>query len=293
MDKAPPSPYLSIHSDGLVRVQNEQMLVSTCRMRIHKFPFDVQICNLSFKSVVHSGQSANLQGVHISDINMWPKQDSHPLLFPLITVSEIQLVDSPGSSGTSDMTMRSQYEWLFVSMTVTNKTVNMFNLKQDVLIYTVSMHEDSPAPGANSFSNTLVQPACGIGQITMKRQSLLYIVNFLLPILFLLSLDIASFFISKREGEKLGFKVTVLLAVTVMQLLLNEILPSSSDQIPLIGRAADCRWNQVLKLAVFDWNAYVTPPFSRLLHWDFWFDDAEPPGDHFGDVPDGERQSVT
>lgn len=76
----------------------------------------------------------------------------------------------------------------------------------------------------------------------MKRQSLLYIVNFLLPVLFLLSLDIASFFISEREGEKLGFKVTVLLAVTVMQLLLNEILPSSSEQIPLIGQAADGRF---------------------------------------------------
>lgn len=71
----------------------------------------------------------------------------------------------------------------------------------------------------------------------MKRQSLLYIVNFLLPILFLLSLDVTSFFISEREGEKLSFKVTVLLAVTVMQLLLNEILPSSSDQIPLIGKS--------------------------------------------------------
>lgn len=71
----------------------------------------------------------------------------------------------------------------------------------------------------------------------MKRQSLLYIVNFLLPILFLLSLDVASFFISEREGEKLSFKVNVLLAVTVMQLLLNEILPSSSDQIPLIGKS--------------------------------------------------------
>uniref|UniRef100_H3CMN6 Uncharacterized protein n=1 Tax=Tetraodon nigroviridis TaxID=99883 RepID=H3CMN6_TETNG len=161
-DKAPPSPHLVIHSDGLVRVQNDQMLVSTCRMQIHKFPFDVQICNLSFKSVVHSGQSANQHGVH---------------------VNEIQLVHSPGASSDSDMTLRTQYEWLFVSMTVTSKTVDMFNTKQDVLIYT----------------------------ITMKRQSLLYIVNFLLPILFLLSLDIASFFISEREGEKLGFKVTVLL----------------------------------------------------------------------------------
>ncbi|TWW82258.1 Leucine-rich repeat-containing protein 59 [Takifugu flavidus] len=136
------------------------------------------------------------------------------LLYAILDVIEIAQTFVPyvWIDMTSDMTMRSQYEWLFVSMTVTNKTVDMFDLKQDMLIYTAYI----------------------IWQITMKRQSLLYIVNFLLPILFLLSLDIASFFISEREGEKLGFKVTVLLAVTVMQLLLNEILPSSSDQIPLI-----------------------------------------------------------
>ncbi len=39
-------------------------------------------------------------------------------------------------------------------------------------------------------------------------------------------------------GEKLSFQVTVLLAITVLQLILNEILPSSSDRIPLIGKEA-------------------------------------------------------
>lgn len=70
----------------------------------------------------------------------------------------------------------------------------------------------------------------------MKRRPLLYIVNFLLPVLFFLCLDLASFLISDNGGEKLSFKVTVLLAVTVMQLILNEILPASSNRIPLIGK---------------------------------------------------------
>ncbi|XP_073345270.1 5-hydroxytryptamine receptor 3A-like [Pagrus major] len=174
-DKAPPSPLLTIHSNGLVSVQNDQVLVSTCRMHVYKFPFDIQSCNLSFKSVVHS-------------------------------VNEIQLVHDTHSSEDTHTMMRTQYEWLFINMTVTNKTVNMFGLKQDVLIYTISM----------------------------KRRSVLYIVNFMLPILFFLGLDLASFLISDSGGEKLGFQVTVLLAVTVMQLILNEILPSSSDRIPLI-----------------------------------------------------------
>lgn len=73
----------------------------------------------------------------------------------------------------------------------------------------------------------------------MKRRSVLYIVNFLIPVMFFLGLDLASFLISDSGGEKLSFKVTVLLAVTVMQLILNEILPSTSNRIPLIGKEAE------------------------------------------------------
>lgn len=58
-DKAPPSPYLTINNNGDVEVQNDQVLVSTCRMHIYKFPFDVQSCNLSFKSAIHSGESVS------------------------------------------------------------------------------------------------------------------------------------------------------------------------------------------------------------------------------------------
>ena len=77
----------------------------------------------------------------------------------------------------------------------------------------------------------------------MRRRSALYIANFLVPILFFFCLDLASFLISDSGGEKLSFKVTVLLAVTVMQLILNDILPSSSDRIPLIGKAAQSLFN--------------------------------------------------
>lgn len=89
-------------------------------------------------------------------------------------------------------------------------------------------------------------------QITMKRRPALYVVNFILPILFLLFLDLASFMIPERGGEKLSFKVTVLLAVTVMQLILNEILPSSSNRIPLIGKEAE-----VFILAVWCEGTYL------------------------------------
>lgn len=69
----------------------------------------------------------------------------------------------------------------------------------------------------------------------MKRCSVIYIVNFLLPILYLLCLDLVSLLMSDTGGEKVGFKTTALLAITVMQLILNDILLSSSDKIPLIS----------------------------------------------------------
>ncbi|XP_069373631.1 5-hydroxytryptamine receptor 3A-like isoform X2 [Paralichthys olivaceus] len=178
-DRAPPSPYIIIKSDGVVKMQNDLVLVSTCRMHVYKFPFDTQSCNLSIKTIIHS-------------------------------VAEIHLFQNSSSKEATEESrelMRTQYEWLFVNMKVTSQTVTSFGFDQDVVIYTINM----------------------------KRRSILYIVNFLLPVLFFLCLDLSSFLISEHGGEKLSFKITVLLAVTVLQLILNDILPASSNRIPLIA----------------------------------------------------------
>ncbi|XP_073683999.1 5-hydroxytryptamine receptor 3A-like [Garra rufa] len=70
--------------------------------------------------------------------------------------------------------------------------------------------------------------------ISVRRMPLMHFINFQLPILFFLVLDLASFFIPDR-GEKLCFKVTVLLGISVLLLILNDILPSKSHRCPLIA----------------------------------------------------------
>ncbi|XP_029977999.1 5-hydroxytryptamine receptor 3A-like [Sphaeramia orbicularis] len=178
-DKAAPSPYLFVSYSGLVALKKDLVLVSTCRMHVYNFPFDTQSCTLSFKSVVHTNNKIRL----------------------LLTA------DSSKITKDSKEVLRTQYEWQFINVTVTNQTVNKYGLNQDMIIYT----------------------------IYMKRRSMLYVINFMLPVLFFLCLDLSSFLISDKGSEKLSFKITVLLAVTVMQLLLNEILPSASNRIPLIS----------------------------------------------------------
>ncbi|XP_034564565.1 5-hydroxytryptamine receptor 3A-like [Notolabrus celidotus] len=178
-DKATQIPYLRLGSNGWILLRNDMVLTTTCRMQVYKFPFDTQSCSLTFKSVLH--------GVDQIRFKLYG--------------------DSKRATDKTKEVMKSQSDWLFINITITNQTIVNFDIKQSVVVAT----------------------------ITMKRRSILYIVNFIVPVLLFLCLDLASFMISERGGEKLSFKVTVLLAVTVMQLILNEILPSSSDRIPLIA----------------------------------------------------------
>ncbi|XP_051572670.1 5-hydroxytryptamine receptor 3C-like [Myxocyprinus asiaticus] len=74
-----------------------------------------------------------------------------------------------------------------------------------------------------------------IYQITIKRRPLLDVINFILPVFCFLLLDVASYFIDASGAEKLSFKVTLLLTVSVFLQILNDTLPSTGDKIPLIG----------------------------------------------------------
>uniref|UniRef100_A0A3P9HLH5 Uncharacterized protein n=1 Tax=Oryzias latipes TaxID=8090 RepID=A0A3P9HLH5_ORYLA len=71
--------------------------------------------------------------------------------------------------------------------------------------------------------------------VWLERKPMLYVINLILPLFYLLILDLASFFISESSGEKLGFKVTILLSISVLLLILNDILPSTEDKLPMIG----------------------------------------------------------
>ncbi|XP_041830761.1 5-hydroxytryptamine receptor 3E-like [Melanotaenia boesemani] len=207
-----------------VEYWNNQVVISTCRMCFYIFPFDIQSGNISFKSIMQSEEAGDGETFEkvcsyqdvLNHLNLTKANELFSMTRPVkdyrrptevfLKVLLYAILDVITTKWSREL-MRTQYEWLLVDMTVINKTVSPFGAEQDTIIYTISM----------------------------KRRSVLYIANFLLPVLFFLCLDLASFLISDRGGEKLSFKVTVLLAVTVMQLILYEILPSSSDKIPLIA----------------------------------------------------------
>ncbi|XP_077357801.1 5-hydroxytryptamine receptor 3A-like [Festucalex cinctus] len=117
------------------------------------------------------------------------------------------VVNSSRATEFSKSLMLSQGEWDFLHLSVSSDNITIDYQAWDCLVYT----------------------------FVIKRRPLLHVINFLLPILFFLCLDLATYFIPDRHGEKLGFKVTVLLAISVLLLILNDILPSMSNKTPLIA----------------------------------------------------------
>ncbi|XP_061787704.1 5-hydroxytryptamine receptor 3A-like [Nerophis lumbriciformis] len=178
-DDSPPNPYIILRHNGSASFEQDMRVVSTCKLDVHKFPFDTQQCNMTFGSMAH---------------------DSYQMRI-------IPVFNSSRATESTKENLQSQGEWEFLHLSVSNNNFSHDGRLWDQLVFT----------------------------FVIKRRPLLHVINFLLPILFFLCLDLASYFIPDHRGEKLSFKVTVLLAISVLLLILNDILPSMSNKTPLIA----------------------------------------------------------
>ncbi|XP_005099539.2 neuronal acetylcholine receptor subunit alpha-6-like [Aplysia californica] len=71
-------------------------------------------------------------------------------------------------------------------------------------------------------------------QFVLKRRPTFFLLNILLPVVFLSLLNILVFIIPVNSGEKISYGITVLLAVSVFLSIVSSILPRSSDKVPSV-----------------------------------------------------------
>lgn len=57
-DKSPVTPYVYLYNTGRVYDDKPVRVVSSCRLEIYTFPFDVQNCSLTFEPYLHFGEAA-------------------------------------------------------------------------------------------------------------------------------------------------------------------------------------------------------------------------------------------
>ncbi|XP_058503181.1 neuronal acetylcholine receptor subunit alpha-7-like isoform X1 [Solea solea] len=72
--------------------------------------------------------------------------------------------------------------------------------------------------------------------VTLRRRTLFYALNLLIPIVLLSSMTLLVFLLPANSGEKISLGITVLLSLTVFMLMVAEIMPATSDSVPLIGQ---------------------------------------------------------
>ncbi|KAF7993886.1 hypothetical protein HCN44_011155 [Aphidius gifuensis] len=94
-----------------------------------------------------------------------------------------------------------------------------------------------PATRNEEYYPCCVEPYSDITfNITMRRKTLFYTVNLIIPCVGITFLTVLVFYLPSDSGEKVSLCSSILLSLTVFFLLLAEIIPPTSLAIPLLGK---------------------------------------------------------
>ena len=112
--------------------------------------------------------------------------------------------------------------------------------------------------------------------IHIKRRSLYYVLNCFMPCLIMMALTILSFYLPSETGERMGVGITVLLSLSIIQLILSDSLPPTSE-VPLIVVYYGLTMLNIfmslvfscIVLTLFHQSPYPLPHWVRLFvcHW--------------------------
>ncbi|XP_075999330.1 5-hydroxytryptamine receptor 3A [Genypterus blacodes] len=159
---------------------------------------------LTLKStgMVYSSAIQRLTSTCELDLNMFPfDRQTCFITFSSMSAPEKTLLGTTGNdtmlTSTSEYYMATHGEWALVNITITSQ-------------------------------NTKLEY-----KVTLERKPMLYFINLIVPLCCFLLLDLSSFFIS--GVEKLSFKVTILLSISVLLLILQDMLPSTEDTLPMMA----------------------------------------------------------
>ncbi|XP_055963518.1 5-hydroxytryptamine receptor 3B [Sorex fumeus] len=178
MERSPDLPYVYVNSSGTIKNFKPIQVVSACNLETYAFPFDVQNCSLTFKSVLHTVEDVDLAFLRSrEDIEHDQKMFMNDSEWELVSVS-------------------SAY----------------------------SILESSTGSFAQIQFNVVI-----------RRRPLLYVVSLLIPSIFLMLVDLASFYLPPSCRARIMFKTTVLVGYTVFRVNMTDEMPRSAGSTPLIG----------------------------------------------------------
>ncbi|XP_048735823.1 neuronal acetylcholine receptor subunit beta-2-like [Ostrea edulis] len=113
--------------------------------------------------------------------------------------------------------------------------------------------------------------------ITLDRKPKIYILFIIIPIGFLIILDLLTFLLPNDCGEKVSYSITVLLALSIFLTIVASMLPANSDSISylevcivvVIGQGVLILIGTAISLRIHDWKddeivPWCVQSFTRL-----------------------------
>jgi len=189
----------TLHSTGEVEWRPPAIYHSSCEMDVEYFPFDEQTCVMKFGSWTYDGFQVDLRHKDEStDVQVTSSKKKEIGPPPVIDVG-IDL---------SEFYMSVEWDILQV-----------------------------PAVRNVKFYTCCEEPYLDITfNITMRRKTLFYTVNLIIPCMGISFLTVLVFYLPSDSGEKVSLSINILLSLTVFFLLLAEIIPPTSLVVPLLGK---------------------------------------------------------
>ncbi|KAI5943325.1 5-hydroxytryptamine receptor 3B [Manis javanica] len=177
-ERSPDLPYVYVNSSGTIKNSKPIQVVSACSLETYTFPFDIQNCSLTFRSILHTVEDVDLAFLRSrEDI----KHDKKAFL--------------------------NDSEWELLS---------------------VSSAYDILQTNAGDFAQIQYN-------VVIRRRPLDYVVSLLIPSVFLMLVDLGSFFLPPTCRARIVFKTSVLVGYTVFRVNVSAKMPRSSVHTPLIG----------------------------------------------------------
>ncbi|KAH1183629.1 CHRNA7-FAM7A fusion protein isoform X1 [Mauremys mutica] len=149
-----------------------------------------------------------------------------------------------------------------------------------------------PGKRSESFYECCKEPYPDVTfTVTMRRRTLYYGLNLLIPCVLISALALLVFLLPADSGEKISLGITVLLSLTVFMLLVAEIMPATSDSVPLIAQYFASTMiivglSVVVTVIVLQYHHHdpdggKMPKWTRiiLLNWCAWFLRMKRPGE--------------
>ncbi|XP_066297379.1 neuronal acetylcholine receptor subunit alpha-10-like [Branchiostoma lanceolatum] len=218
-----PGTNVKVTSGGDVSWLTPSSFTSSCKIDIGPFPYDDQNCLLHFGSWTHTVHGARVMSAVIL------KMDIIVEIVPLVT----RIFKNATLLKISSTNTCLHFSGIQVDLQNVSDAADLSDFADNGEWWLLGM----PVRREEKFYSCCPEPYPNLKfSINLRRRPMFYFFNLVLPCLILLLINPLVFYLPPDSGERMGFCMTILLALVVFLQLVSESLPKTSDNIPLIGK---------------------------------------------------------